>query len=158
MCKHRNTTDDELGAELLRVIARLNRWATRHAGWTLPVAQVRLLAEIDELGPARIGALARFDHCSQPAMTTQIRRLEASDLVYRLPDPSDGRASLIDLTERGRGRLREIRAARSAAIAPLIDSFDAAERRRLHGALEALSGLLTVESTDSNGSDSREKP
>jgi hypothetical protein len=60
------TSEDPIGAELLRVIARINRWATRQADVRIPPAQGRLLAQIDELGPARIGDLARADHCSQP--------------------------------------------------------------------------------------------
>ena len=38
------STDAELGAELLSVIARINRWATRQADFDIPPAQGRLLA------------------------------------------------------------------------------------------------------------------
>jgi thioredoxin-like negative regulator of GroEL len=44
---------EPLGNELLRAAARLTRWATRHASFDVPFAQARLLALLDELGPAR---------------------------------------------------------------------------------------------------------
>ncbi len=142
MNSRRNAADAVLGAELLSVIARLNRWSTRHANRTLPIAQARLLAQIEELGPARIGDLARADHCSQPGMTMQIRRLEASGLARRAVDPADARAVLISLTAQGRAVLREVRDARAAAIAPLVGRLADADRGRLHAALETLTDLL----------------
>jgi len=141
-----DTADTALGAELLRVIARFNRWATRHGEWAIPAAQARLLAQVDELGPARIGALARADHCSQPAMTTQVRRLESAGLLTRIPDPADGRAVLVSLTSSGRRALDEIRAARASALAPVIDRLDARERERVRAALHTLTDLLAAAS------------
>ena len=70
-----------LGADLLAVVARLNRLATQRIQMPLPSAQARLLATIEMQGEARIGDLAAVDHCSQPTMTTQVRRLEEAGLV-----------------------------------------------------------------------------
>ncbi|MGB9305128.1 MAG: MarR family transcriptional regulator, partial [Mycobacterium sp.] len=55
-----------LGADLLGVVARLNRLATQRIQMPLPSAQARLLATIEAQGEARIGDLAAVDHCSQP--------------------------------------------------------------------------------------------
>ena len=65
-----------LGADLLAVVARINRYATQRIQMQLPAAQARLLSTIDAHGEARICDLAAVDHCSQPTMTTQVRRLE----------------------------------------------------------------------------------
>ena len=48
-------------------------------------------------------------------MSRQLRALEELGLVARAPDPADGRASLVQLTEEGRERFRACarRAARS---------------------------------------------
>ena len=51
----------------------------------------------------RISELARRARLSKQTMTTMVRLLERDGLVRRRPDPSDGRASLISLTPRGRG-------------------------------------------------------
>ncbi|HEV7851849.1 MAG TPA: MarR family transcriptional regulator, partial [Mycobacterium sp.] len=65
-----------LGADLLAAVARLNRLASQRARIPLPSAQGRLLSTIEDQGAARISDLATLDHCSQPTMTMQVRRLE----------------------------------------------------------------------------------
>jgi len=137
-------SDEALGAELTSVVARFNRWATRHGEWTVPAAQARLLAQVEELGAARIGDLARTDHCSQPAMTTQVRRLEAAGLLTRCTDPADARAVLVSLTAQGRAALADIRRARTAAVAPMVAQLDAAGRERLRAATQTLTDLLNA--------------
>ncbi|MFA9462215.1 MarR family winged helix-turn-helix transcriptional regulator [Thiohalorhabdus methylotrophus] len=152
-----NSTDPSLGAELLSVIARLNRWATRNADLALPVAQARLLAQIDALQSARIGDLAQADHCSQPTMTTQVRRLEAAGLVYRRTDPHDARAVRISLTARGRGLLDDVRAARAAVITPLIEKLPEDERLQIRAALDTLTNLLHAAGPVPHGTDEQEE-
>ena len=49
-----------------------------------------------------MGELAERSHLSKQTMTELVRRLERDGLVERRPDPNDGRASLIFLTERSR--------------------------------------------------------
>ncbi|WP_230209179.1 MarR family winged helix-turn-helix transcriptional regulator [Nostocoides sp. HKS02] len=131
-----------VGNDLLRAAARLTRWASRHASFELPHAQARLLALVDELGPARVSALAQADHTSQPAMTTALQRLEADRLVHRVADPADARASLLSLTPRGRATLERVRAARLAALAPTLDALDDHDIARLRAAIEVMDDLL----------------
>ena len=75
----------------------------------LPFAQARLLSTIEDQGAARISDLAALDHCSQPTMTTQVRRLEDAGLVSRTVDPDDARAVLISITAEGVDTLRQVR-------------------------------------------------
>ena len=49
-----------LGADLLSVVARINRLATQRAGLALPYAQVRLLSPMEDQGAARISDLAAW--------------------------------------------------------------------------------------------------
>jgi DNA-binding MarR family transcriptional regulator len=131
-----------VGNDLLRAAARLSRWASRHASFELPHAQARLVALVDELGPARVSVLAQADHTSQPAMTTALQRLEADGLVHRVADPADARASLLSLTPRGRATLERVRAARLAVLAPALDALDDDEIGRLRAAIEVMDDLL----------------
>lgn len=126
------------GARLLAAVARLNRWATRHAELEIPPAQARLLSLIDELGPARIGELANADHCSQPTMTTQVQRLEAAGWASRSTDSHDARVALIALTDEGRAQLEKLRASRAAAIAPEVARLSEQEREALRSATEII--------------------
>src|ERR1700733_1513226 len=109
-----------LGADLLAVVARLNRYATQRIQMQLPAAQRPLLSTIDAQGEARICDLAAVDHCSQPTMTTQVRRLEDAGLVTRTVDPSDARAVRIRITDEGMRTLNAVRADRAAAIEPQL--------------------------------------
>ena len=90
-----------LGADLLAVVARINRLANQRVRMPIPFAQARLLSTIEDQGEARISDLAALDHCSQPTMTTQVRRLEDAGMVTRTPDPPDARAVLIRITPTG---------------------------------------------------------
>jgi DNA-binding MarR family transcriptional regulator len=144
------TDAEHLGNDLLRAAARLTRWATRHASFDVPMAQARLLALVDELGPARVSVLAQADHSSQPTMTTQLHRLEAAGWVRRLPDPADARASLVSVTVLGSTALERARDARLAALSPALDGLDEEAVTRLRTAVEVLDELLerAARSTD----------
>ena len=144
------TAQATLGADLLSVVARLNRLATQQATLAFPYAQARLLAQIEERGPSRISELAAADNCTQPTMTAQVQRLEASGWVSRLPDPSDARAVLISITDVGASTLDAARAARSAVIAPHLAALDPVERATLGDAVPILRRLLAAARTTSS--------
>jgi DNA-binding MarR family transcriptional regulator len=135
-------TDTALAAELLSVVARINRLATQRVRLELPFAQARLLSMIDERGAARISDLAALDHCSQPTMTTQVRRLEDAGLVSRVTDPADARAVLISITEAGVAVLAQVRADRGAVIDPYLERLDDSDRRTLADAVGVMRRLL----------------
>jgi DNA-binding MarR family transcriptional regulator len=131
-----------LGSDLLSVVARLNRLATQRAGLDVPYAQVRLLAQVEEQGPARISALAAADHCSQPTMTTQVQRLEAEGWVTREPDPADARAVLVTITRMGSEALEQARARRADVVAPHVAALSVGQRDTLAAAVEILQGIV----------------
>lgn len=132
----------ELGADLLGVVARLNRVATQQANLALPYAQARLLAQIEEQGASRISQLAAADHCSQPTMTIQVQRLEASGWAKRCVDPSDARAVLVSVTPAGSAALSEARADRAAVVAPYLERLEPGQRETLAAAVDILRQVL----------------
>ena len=135
-------TKTALAADLLSAVARINRLATQLVGLELPYAQARLLSTIDDQGAARISDLAMLDHCSQPTMTSQVRRLEDAGLVSRTADPADGRAVLISITPKGVATLARVRANRSAAIDPYLERLDKADRQTLVDAIRVMHSIL----------------
>jgi DNA-binding MarR family transcriptional regulator len=137
-----------LAADLLSVVARLNRLATQRVKLELPYAQARLLSTIEDQGTARISDLAAFDHCSQPTMTTQVRRLEDAGLVSRITDPADARAVLISITPQGRKALARVRADRGAIIDPYLERLDAADRESLTEAVRVMRAILADATED----------
>ncbi|MGB8506130.1 MarR family winged helix-turn-helix transcriptional regulator [Mycobacterium sp.] len=136
------STGASLGVDLLGVVAKLNRLATQRTQLAVPWAQARLLGTIEDQGPTRISNLAALDHCSQPTMTMQVRRLEDAGLVTRTTDPADARAVLIEITPAGSEMLRHVRAARAAVIDPHIAALDRADRQTLSETVHVLQRLL----------------
>lgn len=134
--------EPSLSADLLSVVARLNRLATQRVKMELPFAQARLLSTIEDQGAARISDLAAFDHCSQPTMTTQVRRLEEGALVSRIQDPADARAVLISITPKGRQVLARVRADRGAVVDPYLERLDPADRQTLADAVDVMRAIL----------------
>lgn len=131
-----------LAADLLSAVARINRLATQQVRLELPYAQARLLSTIEDRGSARISDLAYLDHCSQPTMTSQVRRLEDAGLVSRTTDPVDARAVLISITPKGVASLERVRADRGAAIDPYLERLEGADRQTLVDAVRVMQTLL----------------
>jgi DNA-binding MarR family transcriptional regulator len=131
-----------LSSDLLSVVARINRLANQRVRLDLPFAQARLLAAIEDQGSARISDLAALDHCSQPTMTTQVRRLEDAGLVSRTNDPADARAVLISITPEGVQTLAHVRAVRGAVLDPYLERLDSADRQTLADAVRVMRQLL----------------
>jgi DNA-binding MarR family transcriptional regulator len=71
-------------------------------------------------GPIRLTTLAVKEAVSQPSMTQLVQRLERLGFVTRLPDPDDGRASLVGVTPHGRTMLDERKRVRRARLALLM--------------------------------------
>jgi DNA-binding MarR family transcriptional regulator len=133
---------EALGADLLAVVARLNRMATQRTRMALSFAQARLLSTIQDQGAARISDLAALDHCSQPTMTTQVRRLEDAGLASRTVDPDDGRAVLIRITPKGVRTVEQVRVDRGAAVDPYLERLETTDRQTLADAVRVLHRLL----------------
>lgn len=131
-----------VASDLLAAVARINRLATQQVRLELPYAQARLLSTIEDRDAARISDLAALDHCSQPTMTSQVRRLEDAGLVSRVTDPADARAVLISITAKGVATLARVRADRGAVIDPYLERLDGADRQTLVDAVRVMHKLL----------------
>jgi DNA-binding MarR family transcriptional regulator len=99
-------TRDDLGFLLAKAAQRWNellgqRFAAAGFAEVRPSYGSVLLPLFEEDG-LRMGDLAERSRLSKQAMTEMVRRLERDGLVERHPDPDDGRASLIYLTQRSR--------------------------------------------------------
>lgn len=61
-----------------------------------------LLMELDAHGARTQGQLAVAAGCEPPTITMSVRKLEAAGLVVRQSSDSDGRVTMVDLSEDGR--------------------------------------------------------
>jgi len=60
-----------------------------------------LLLELAEQGPRSQVQLAQASGCEPPTITNSVRKLEAAGLVVRRASPTDGRVTIVELSDRG---------------------------------------------------------
>jgi DNA-binding MarR family transcriptional regulator len=93
----------------------------------LEPAAYGLLVCLEETGRRRATDLAGYIGVGKATMSRQLRSLEGLGFVAREPDPDDGRASLLHLTDRGSERLRSVRDARRARYVERLADWDRTE-------------------------------
>ena len=132
-----------LARELRVLISQLRRTLREqtHLGdYTWPQTAVVIRLERD--GPATVSALARADGVRPQSMGATVATLEAAGLVKGLPDPADGRQTILSLTDTCRELIKAKRAAKEdwlfRAIQPKLSP---AEQEELATALELLNRL-----------------
>lgn len=68
-----------------------------------------LLLDLDANGPRTQVQLATASGCEPPTITGSVRKLEDAGLVVRSPSPTDGRVTIVELSDRGRRLLPALR-------------------------------------------------
>lgn len=106
----------------------------RYQGSGLSMARLMVLHELVDRGPTRIGSLSTCLNVAARTMTSTVDGLAREGLVERRPDPTDGRAVVVALTERGRRQYQRGVEIRNGVLAEVFDVLDEHERDRL-GAL-----------------------
>lgn len=119
------------------VIPRLNR-RLRPSGSELGMGMISALFTVDRHGPLRSGDLARLEAVTAPTMTRMIASLEERGHVVRRRDPADGRACLVEITERGTQALTRARRDYAARIEELLADLPAPELSAVDDALMIL--------------------
>ncbi|CAL9370889.1 MarR family winged helix-turn-helix transcriptional regulator [Streptomyces sp. enrichment culture] len=138
------TPDSEglLAEQLLRLTRRVHRIQKRHLEHRdlgITPAQSRLLRTLAHFdSPPRMADLAERLEVVPRAVTTLVDGLEASGRVRRVPDPANRRVIRIEVTERGREALRELREARRSAAEEILAPLTPAERAVLLALLDTL--------------------
>lgn len=101
----------ELAVFLRRARANSGEMA-REVHPELEPAAYGLLVRLESAGRQRATDLAAYFGVGKATVSRQLRALESLGLVAREPDPADGRASLVHLTDEGLARYRSVRDAR----------------------------------------------
>ncbi|GAA0245239.1 MarR family winged helix-turn-helix transcriptional regulator [Cryptosporangium japonicum] len=134
-----------LGEELYVRIARLHRLIATDVVAGPSVAQARTLGRLLADGPQRVSALAAAERTAQPSMTALVDRMEKAGWVTRRPDPTDGRAVTVTVTERGAAEVAEVRVASGRALDERLARLSEPDRTALRAALPALDALLATD-------------
>ncbi|MEU2929478.1 MarR family transcriptional regulator [Streptomyces sp. NPDC007251] len=137
-------TDLNVG-DLTRAIENFNRYYIRlPAVQKLSFTTLSVLDTLATSGPKRLTDLAKTEQISQPGLTQLVTRLERDGLVERRPDPADGRAVLVHITDSGRKIGQSRHEDRGRHLTPLIAQLTPAERQAIAAALPALTRLAQL--------------
>ncbi len=102
-----------LAQDLRALVGKLKRRMRDKADTKdLTPSQVSILLRLEKGGAATASSLAREEGMRPQSIAPLIAALEASGLVRSVPDPTDGRQTLLSLTEACRTWIVEGRAAR----------------------------------------------
>ena len=74
-------------------------------------------------GPARVTDLATRVHTDVSVVSRQVRQLENRGLIAKIPDPDDGRASLVTLTAEGSDLVTRVFERGGVWMARLLDDW-----------------------------------
>ena len=97
-----------------------------------------VLHTLSRRSPLRLTELTATEQVTQSAITQLVTRLELDGLVERRPDPTDGRAVLVHLTDSGRDVVVTRHRERSRGFAELLDRLSPGERKAMADVLPVL--------------------
>ena len=133
-----------LAQELRALLGKLKRRLREqgHAGDRTP-SEVSVLLRLEKDGPSTASSLARAEGMRPQSMGSVIAALESAGLVRGAPDPTDGRQTLLSLTDACRKWAAEGRAARQDWLTRTLQSrLTPQEQDKLAKALELLKQLV----------------
>jgi DNA-binding MarR family transcriptional regulator len=95
-----------------------------------------VLYVLNESGPLRANLLAEAVHADPSTLSRQVSALAEQGLISREPDPADGRATLLAITEAGRTVLAERMTLRDRHLSSLTAGWTDQEREQFAALFE----------------------
>jgi DNA-binding MarR family transcriptional regulator len=136
-------------SRLLRTGRHLGVHAAEALYGDLPSYGWALLAPLERETDQRCSALAAAAGIDVSVASRQVAALERAGYLERRPDPRDGRASLLRLTDAGIGALATTRALRNDWAASALAGWDEGDALRLSELVERLLDDLEAAARDS---------
>jgi DNA-binding MarR family transcriptional regulator len=135
--------DTEIGPQLLAVfssIVRRVRTLETTAATTgdVPSSVIAVLGLLSDHGELRMGAVASSLGLDTSVISRTVAVAQQRGLVARRPDPRDGRACLLSLTERGSQALADRRNQRLRLLAAVTDDWEPGAAEQLLAGLTRL--------------------
>lgn len=132
------------------VLGRLARQLRLHqAQDRLTSTQLATLSTMEQRAPLRIGDLAVAESISATTMTRVVAALTERGLVERRPDPDDGRACQVQLSQHGSSELARLRTQRNGYLATRLGECTPEQRAALVAALPVLEMIAQDATTGS---------
>jgi DNA-binding MarR family transcriptional regulator len=123
-----------------------NRTNARLSEFGLSLARYRVLSAL-RAGQMRMNELSSALGVVPRTVTTIIDSMEKEDLLIRLPDEADRRATLLEITREGRHQLSRLHTIHEATAAEVFDVLTAKEKLQLATILRRLQAAATVDAS-----------
>ena len=140
----RNSAAESVERELVMMFRRARNISTTVAAQVHPdldPASYSLLLMVDDAGSLRGMDVADRTGLDKSTVSRQIATLVELELLERVPDPDDGRARRIQLSDSGRARLAEVRSQRSKHLREQFASWSTGD---LHDLARLLGKINTM--------------
>ncbi len=136
----------QLAGELRPTVFRLARHLrqARADAEELTTSQLSAMGVLLREGELQIGELAGREQVRAPSMTRLVDHLEGRGLVRRAPSPTDKRACVVQLTDRGTELLLANRRRRNEWLAERLVQLTQEERDTLRAAVPVLVRLTEL--------------
>jgi DNA-binding MarR family transcriptional regulator len=128
-----------LAGRLRLAVVRLNRkLRAQRTGQNVSLTQIAALSTLHKCGALTPGKLAAKEGVQPPSMTRVIAALEDMGFVERSPHPTDGRQSIVTLTDAGRTFVEDTISVREAWLDRKLAELSGDEREVLAQAAEII--------------------
>jgi DNA-binding MarR family transcriptional regulator len=134
----------EAAADLRVFVAKLRRrLAEQSSPGDFTPSQVSVLTRLLNDGPATLTALANSEGMRPQSMSAIISALQSTGAVEGRPDPKDGRATILDLTNAVRDRVERARVIKTDWLFRSIQAkYTPGEQEQLIDSIRLLQRLL----------------
>lgn len=141
---------ERLFTGMVAVTRQVHATGQRWTQWAsdLTTAEAAMMRVVAREGSCRPGAVAAQLGVGPSAVSRPLTGLCERGLIERHPDPADGRAELLALTDLGRKTMQERRAAYLERLRCRFAGWDLARLDAAAGLLEELAQLLVAEPPD----------
>jgi DNA-binding MarR family transcriptional regulator len=120
-----NTSHQQIEQQITVLLRRVQRihLSTSGGDVNLERSSYGIMCKLADEGPQRLGALASAFGLDPSTITRQVQALEELGMASRTTDPSDRRASILDLTPTGRDVLDRTRSHRRARLQAALSDW-----------------------------------
>jgi DNA-binding MarR family transcriptional regulator len=130
---------ERLGLQYLTLAYRIRKVVDKHMVTSgLSLARWKVLEILDGKGSIRQKALAQELGFAERSVTQAVESLAGDGLVERMPDPADGRAKLVTLTDEGAAALAAGTKAGAEVLQRIFGTLDRKQRASLDKLLDVI--------------------
>jgi DNA-binding MarR family transcriptional regulator len=130
--------NDKIEQQMTTLLRRVQRIhiSTSSGEMDLDRSAYGIMCRVADEGPQRLGSFASAFGLDPSTITRQVQALERAGLAERHTDSADRRASILDLTDEGRGVLERTREFRRHRLDEILADWSDDDRAELGRLLE----------------------